>query len=426
MVEPQFFVDLAIAAGIGGLIGVEREHREDNASVIAGIRTFPLISVAGLLIALFASELDSTALLSVGAAGAFALALMYAFMRISAGQFGMTTPLAMVVTFLLGLLVGYGYTFEAVVVGVGTTFLLLTKKRLHRFARYLDDAEMLSALQFITLLFILLPLTAALPRDLFGLPWLGRGALVDPYLVLLIVVFASTISFASLLVMRRLGPHRGIAFSGLLGGLVNSEATTASLAERAKTHDTLVAGAVVGSILATTTMLVRNLAIVGFADPKASLVWGLVPYMIPLFLVGLFLAWRASIGMPKEADPIRVKNPFAIGPALRFAALFTAASVLGKLLLTQFGDAGVYMTSLGGFVSAAAVVASVANLHATDAVTLDVALRTSLLAISASIGGKLIILRAVNLNVYQRALKPYLILSLIGIILAAAAFIFRA
>ena len=37
---------------------------------------------------------------------------------------------------------------------------------------------------------------------------IGRGAVVDPFTILTVVVFVSIISFASLLVMRRVGPRR--------------------------------------------------------------------------------------------------------------------------------------------------------------------------------------------------------------------------
>lgn len=421
--ELDFFLQLAVAAGIGGLVGVEREHREDNAMVIAGIRTFPLVSIAGFLVAILAKQSEAPLLLAVGVGGAFALALAFNQMRQTAGILGLTTPVAMVVTFLLGTLVGYGFTLEAVTIGVVTTFLLLTKRRLHKFAQYLEANEILSALQFITVLFILLPLTATLPASIGGLSWLGRGAIVDPYVILLVVVFVSTISFVSLLAMRQVGPHRGIIFSGMLGGLVNSEATTASLAERAKAHPALIGGAVVGSLLASTTMLVRNAAIAAFAEPTFRLFIALLPYLAPLALVGVALAWMRRKDLDEEVEPVRVANPFAVGPALRFALLFAALSVATELARAQFGDVGVYVTSVGGFVSAGAVIASLANLHAVGAVSLEVALRTALLATSASIAGKLVILRAVEPRVFERARGAYAWFTLAGLVAAAGAFV---
>lgn len=420
-----FFVEFVVAAAVGGLIGVEREHREDGAPVLAGVRTFPLISLAGFLVAFLAQQSGTAFIVAAGVVGGFGLAFMFIHARQAIGILGMTTPVAIVVTFLLGVVIGYGYTFEAVVVGVVTTFLLVTKKRLHGFARVLDDDEILSALQFITLVFILLPLTLALPESLLGQAWLGRGALVDPHVILLVVIFVSSVSFVSLLAMRQIGPSRGIEFSGLLGGLVNSEATTAGLAQRAREHAALVPAAVVGSLLASTTMLARNAAVAGVADRSFQLLFAMAPYLLPTAAVGIVLSLRLrSPRVEEDAAGLRVKNPFAVLPALRFALIFAAVSVVAQLGMQHLGEVGVYVTSLGGFVSAGAVIASMASLVATGTVSLGVALRVSLLATAASVLGKILILRAVDDATYRRARTPYLLMGGTALAAAAAAFVF--
>lgn len=421
----NFFVEFVVAGAVGGLIGVEREHREDGAPVLAGVRTFPLISIAGFLVAFLALQTDASFVVAAGIAGGFGLAFMFIQSRKALGIMGLTTPVAVLVTFLLGIVIGYGYTFEAVVVGVVATFLLVTKKRLHGFARILDDEEILSTLQFITLVFILLPLTASLPATVLGLPWLGRGALVDPYLILLVVIFVSSVSFVSLLAMRQIGAKRGIEFSGLLGGLVNSEATTAGLAQRAKEHPPLVSAAVVGSILASTTMLARNAAIAGVADRSLRLLVATLPYLLPIAVVGAIIAYRLRSGEREEDGlAIRVKNPFAVLPALRFALIFAGVSLLANLATRYLGEAGVYVTSLGGFVSAGAVIASMASLVGSGTVSVSVALRVSLLATAWSVLGKIVILRAVDDATYRRARTPYLLMGGTALAMAVAAFAF--
>lgn len=410
MADPYgFFLDFAVAAGIGGLIGVEREHRPDNQSVIAGIRTFPLISSAGFLVAFLARETLSPLVLAAGVLGVFGLALMIIQIRQALGQTGVTTPAAMVVTFLLGALIAYGYTIEAVAVGLVATFLLVTKERLHRFARILDDAEILSALQFLTLLFVLLPITAGMPGEVLDQAWLGRGALVDPYVVLLVVIFVSAISFASLVAMRAVGPRRGLEVSGLLGGLVNSEATTAGLAERAKHEPALERAAVVAAALATTTMLARNLAIVAFADRSLALARGLWVYFLPIALAGAGV-WLWNRTRDRSAAPVpavRVRNPFAVLPALRFALVFAGVSVFATLARGWFGDAGVYAAALGGFVSAGAVLGGVAGAFAAGAIPFGAAAKTAVLATAASVVAKPLIMRVVNPAMLRRAAVPF-------------------
>lgn len=419
-----FFVDFLVSAAVGGLIGVEREHRDDGLPVIAGVRTFPLIGVSGFLIAAMAIEVGSPFLLAAGVAGIFALACMFIYMRMSMGQSGITTPVVMVVTFLLGIAISYGYVFESVVIGVATTALLVTKKRLHRFAQVLDDDEILSALQFVTLAFILLPLTATWEGDPLDYPWLGRGKLVDPYVILLVSVLVAGISFASLVAMRQIGPHRGIQFSGLMGGLVNSEATTAGLAQRAREDRTLVRAAVMGSLLASTTMLARNLAIAAFADPSLAFVVRLAPYLVAVALVGMVVSYRARVSRSEAHQPaVRVKNPFAVLPALKFALFFAIVSLVVTVATRTLGEAGVYVAALGGFVSAGAVVASLGSLVAAGSVPLELALRTALLAVAASVGGKLVILRYIDRETYAKALPGYAVFTGAAVLAAALAFI---
>jgi len=309
-----------------------------------------------------------------------------------------------------------------VVVGVVATALLVTKKRLHKFAAILDDDEILSALQFITLVFILLPLAADWP----GIPqisWLGRGKLVDPYVVLLVSVFVAGISFVSLVAMRQVGPHRGIQFSGLMGGLVNSEATTASLAQRAREDRTLLNAAIVGSLLASTTMLARNLAIAAFADPSFQLALRIAPYILAVAVVGAIVAYRARGRHAMDGGGVRVKNPFAVLPALRFAVFFALVSLLVTLARQSFGEVGVYIAALGGFVSAGAVVASLGSLAAAGSVPVEVAVRTVLLAIAASVGGKLVILRYFDREMFQRSLSAYAWMTGVAMAGAAASFV---
>lgn len=414
----DFFVDFIIAAAVGGLVGVEREHRADNQTVVAGVRTFPLVAIAGFLVAILGIETGSPYVLAAGVVGAFGLAFMLVFARQAMGFSGFTTPAAMVVVFLVGVLIGYGHRFEGVVVGVVATFLLLTKQRLHRFAQYLDEAEILSALQFITVVFILLPVTASLAPPVWGQDWLGRGAVVDPFIILTVVVFVSAISFASLLVMRRVGPGRGLEFSGLLGGLVNSEATTASLAQRAREEERLVNAALVGSILASTMMLARNLAIAAFADVSLRFFLALAPFILPTFVVGGLVAWRARAHRSEPVEGVRIRNPFAVVPALQFAAIFAGVSIAARFAQSTLGDTGVYVLALGGFVSAGAVVASLASLYAAGTVPLGVAVATGVLANAASVLGKLFILRAIHRPTFDRGLVPYSIMAAVALVSA--------
>lgn len=418
--EPAaFLLDLLITVAAGALVGIEREHRRDRTRVIAGVRTFPLIAVAGFLAGFLEASGVGGPLVAVGLAGFTLLALGFLWVRHRLGVTGLTTPVAMVVTFLVGVLVATGFRQEAVGVAVVTTVLLLTKHRLHRFAEVLDQEEIMSALQFITVAFILFPFAARLEGPVPGTRGLvGPGALFDPYKTLLLVVFVSTLSFASFLAMRVAGPHRGVEVSGLLGGLVNSEATAASLATTARGRSDLTASAVVGAFLATTTMFVRNIAIAAFADPSLRVAILMTPALGLMTIGGgVVLRRRWSRDRPADDEPVEVDSPFAVGPALRFAFLFAFLWAAARLAQTYLGTLGVLATALGGFVSAGAAVASVAGLYASGTVDipLAVAAQTAILATVIGAFNKLLVLRATNKEVYDSAKVPFAALTLVGV-----------
>lgn len=405
--SPDFIYHLIIALGVGALVGIEREHHKGDDVVIAGIRTFPLVSVFGFLLAylgLHAADLglnaDTSAfsllmLIGLPIVGALAMGLLY--MRYQIGVPGMTTPFALILTYLAGALVGYGLVIEAVVLSVAITFLLVSKRRLHSFAQVLDDTELISALQFITIAFIVYPLTLNLT---FPAPYdiLNKGQPLDVSNLFLIVIFVSSISFISFLLIRSKGATRGLMFSGIFGGLVSSEAATVSLAQLTKQRMGLMKAAASGILLANTTMFLRDLAVCAFTDPSLKTAGIVVVPLILLTLLGIFLAWRLR---PRDGgkEKIEVKSPFAIWPALKFGIIIVLVSAAAVLLQRSVGSDFVFLIALGGFASSAAVTASVSTLAFLGQVDPWIAAGTILLATAISSFNKVLLTRAAGKEV---------------------------
>lgn len=428
MVDVDFLVNILIALGVGGVVGIEREHRGEATKVIAGVRTFPLIAVAGLLVVRLGAEVHSPLPVAVGllAALGFSLALFAA--RHSMGVTGLTTPAAMFVTFLAGAMIGFDMRIEAMVVGVATAALLVSKRRLHTIAHHLTDEEVMSAVQFITLAFILFPLTASLQRSLD--PWglIGPKLVIDPYWVLLIVVFVSALSFVSFLAMRVVGARRGVEVSGLLGGLVNSEATTASLAAQARDTPELVRPAIVGALLATGTMFVRNLAIAAFVDPSLKVAVIMAPALAAMAAMTLGIVLLRERNMRDQSQPsaVHIGNPFAILPAVKFAAVFLGISLLAYVARAFLGPWGIYATLPGAFISGGAVVASVGSLALAGTVSPAEAGAVAVLACAIGAFNKPLILRTVHPDMYRRSAFAFVLVGSVGIaVLGATALLIR-
>ncbi len=106
MTPPTFaFERLLVAVLVGVLIGLDRERAEARKThqLFAGIRTFPLIALAGA-IPMLVVDIAGPALVVVSFLAVAAVALV-AYVRTSAvGDLGATTEIAALATFLLGVL----------------------------------------------------------------------------------------------------------------------------------------------------------------------------------------------------------------------------------------------------------------------------------------------------------------------------------
>lgn len=379
----DFFQKIALAALIGILIGIEREHRRpQETELIAGVRSFTIACIAGMISSYLAQIINPGILLISLAFFAVIAAIFIYIKNVTLKQPGITGPIALYCTFLLGVLITYERYLIAIVGAVIITLLLAEKRPLHAFATNLTDDEILSAIRFMAVVFILFPIT---PDELFM-------GVVNPRTVLLLVIIVATISFISFVVMKKMGTKRGIALSGMLGGLVNSEATTGALAAMAKKRSELIESCFMGIILSNAAMLLRNLVIAFIVDPSGRVLLLMAPpqLIITLFAVAAVIKSRNHIPV---SETIQLQSPFALYPAIKFAFGFTALSVVSRAANIWAGAAGVYATALGGIISSAVVTASAVALAASGDVSYSTAAITAVLASIISTGNKMMLVK---------------------------------
>ena len=148
-------INLAVALGIGLLIGAERERRkgEGPSRSPAGIRTFAISSLAGAV----AFALGGQLLVSIVTTGTFVLTAV-AYWRARDDDPGLTSEIALVLTVLLG---GLSMQNPELAAGLGVTVavLLAARSPLHYFVRsVLTQSEMMDALIFAGATLVILPL----------------------------------------------------------------------------------------------------------------------------------------------------------------------------------------------------------------------------------------------------------------------------
>ncbi|SFD84845.1 Uncharacterized membrane protein, DUF4010 family [Thiohalospira halophila DSM 15071] len=368
---------LGLAVFLGLLVGIERgwQAREsEEGARTAGIRTFALTGLLGGLTGLLVDSLDAPVLLGLAF---LAVALFLGFALQQRWQryadAGATTLVAALVVFLLGALAALGRPVEAAAGAVVTTVLLSLKPTLHGWLRRLEDRELHAALKLLVISVVLLPL---LPDQGYG-PW---GSL-NPYNLWWLVVLIAGLGFAGYVAMRVVGPGRGLLVTGLLGGVVSSTAVTLQLsriAPRGEGLYTVAAGAIV---IACTTMFPRMAVEIGIVHP--GLLWQAA---LPLGLVtaagvagAVWLWWRRrGDSVPGEAP--RLTNPMELGPALQFAGLLAAVTLLAEAARRWLGDAGLYaLAAASGIADVDAITLSLAGMARED-LSGEVAVRAMLLA----------------------------------------------
>ena len=205
---PPLLLNLAVALGIGLLIGAERERRKGQgpARAPAGIRTFSVVSLAGAISVMVGGAL----VLAVTVAGVAALTAV-AYFRSRDEDPGLTTEIALVLTALLG---GLAMQQPALAAGIAVALaaLLAARTPLHHFVRsVLTEAEVRDALIFAGATLVVLPL---LPNQAMG-PYDA----LNPRSIWIVVILVMAISAAGYILIRLLGARFGLPIAGLRSGL---------------------------------------------------------------------------------------------------------------------------------------------------------------------------------------------------------------
>lgn len=420
----QTFTEVAYALGVGTLMGVERafqEQREakgdeeeapdaeaaaptgdtpptDDApqnapgeaeAESAGVRTFAIISLAGYASALVGDHFQIVPVAALAMIGGLVL-LLYWRTSASGGGAGITTEVAAVTAGVLGMLCHY----EPEVAGALAliiTVLLASKRFTRRTEASLRRVELTATLKFLVVILVvlsMLPDRALDPYEVF-----------NPHKVGLLVVLISGLSYVGYFLTKILGPHRGLALTGIVGGLTSSTAVTAAMAQQAKDEPRLGPICGVATIAANATMFVRVLVIVAVLDMTLALrlAWSIAAMAVAAVVATLVLWMRAKKagGGAGERDRINLQNPFALGPALKFAAFYVVILFVVKVATRWLGDQGLY---------AAAALSGLADV---DAITLSIGEAVHSGDLGAPVGALAITIAVVSNSVTKSGIAIY-------------------
>ncbi len=372
------FQSLALALGLGLLVGLQRERA---ASVLAGFRTFPLVTVFGTVCAWLAVPFGGWMV----AAGLLALAaaiisgnLLRA--RQNEGDFGITTESAMLVMFGVGAYLPDGHRPLAMVVAGATAVLLHLKPQLHDLARRIGDHDFRAIMQFVVIALVILPIV---PDATYG-PFNA----LNPHRIWWMVVLITGLSLGGYLLHKWVGNRAGAIAAGLLGGLISSTATSVTHARLTRTQPASVPLAAVVILLASGVVFARLVVLVAAADREHLTSY--VPAFATLLLILLgFAAW---LGFRKQGEGTALPpptNPTELRSALFFTLLY-AGVLLGVAAAREwYGNRGLL------------VVAAISGLTDMDAITLSTAQLSRQGAISDSESCRAILVASVSNLVFK-------------------------
>lgn len=406
---PSELSGFSVALAIGLLIGIERERSKgagpDRGA--AGVRTFLLIALAGALAGALAQRFGGV-VVAIGG-GFVALAALAAYRRSRAEDPGLTTEVAMLVTFLLGVLAMTALPLAAGL-GVVVAVVLASKSALHRFVRdTLSEQEVHDGLLLAAAAVVVLPLLPDRAVDPLGA--------FNPHTLWLLVVLVMAINAGGYVALRLLGPGTGLALAGFVGGFVSSTATIAAMGDRARATPALRGQCAAAALFSNVATVIMLAAVVGALSMPALRLLAL-----PLTLAGAAAAlaaglarWRLSPGAVDDR-PIAPGRPFEPRQALTFAAIVCAILLLSAGVHRWLGDAGVGIAAgVSGFADLHAAAASVAQLAASGAIAPDGIGTPVLIALATNSLSKL-------LMAWLRGGRGFLLRLLPGVALIVTAF----
>ena len=351
---------LVAALAVGLVIGLERgwhERELPEGGRVAGLRTFALTGLLGGVLGHLQPDFGAWPLL--GALLGLSLLLTVSYVRHArvSGDLSATTPVAMLLTLGLGAFAAHGNITLALSAAVVGAVLLDLKPTLHGWLRVIDHRELTASLQLLVLSMVILPY---LPNA-----GLGPYAALNPYQLWWAVILIAGLSMTGYFAMRITGAQRGVLWTGILGGLASSTATTLALARYARQQPHLADAAAAGSLAACGVMFFRMVVLLAAIQPSLLSTLGSSLVVTGVVLLGVSLwRWRKKADTSVKEGAVDAMAPFDLGTALGFGALLAVISVLVPAAKQWLDTSGLYVLSaVSGLADVDAILISLARLH---------------------------------------------------------------
>jgi uncharacterized membrane protein (DUF4010 family) len=371
---------LALALGLGLLVGLQREW---SAHHLTGIRTFALITILGALLGLLSQTLGVW-LPVAGLCGVAALLIVGTVLAF-VGQReepGLTTEIAALVMYAVGVALAYGQTELGLIIGGGVAVLLQWKQPLHKLVGRFSEPDIRAIFNLVLIALVILPV---MPNRSYG-PY----GVLNPFEIWLIVVLIVGISLGGYIAYKFFGARAGTLLGGILGGMISSTATTVSYARRTRHAPEAVGLAAFVVVVASTIVFGRVIFEIAVVAPE------LLPTIAPPLVVVMLVMGVLALGMywarGGEAEQVPMdKDPSQLTAAVLFGLLYAVILFAVAAGRQWLGDRGLY------------VIAAISGLTDMDAITLSTAQLIRRGELEVDTGWRMILLGSLSNLVFKGA-----------------------
>ena len=390
---------LLLAILFGAAVGLERESKQVQSSP-GGVRTHALIALLGAICGiLFVSNFEVLGIL-VAVVFFVILITYYAIGSYTTKAFGMTSELAILFTFLIGLLPMLNIIPLQFVVAlfVALVFILSMKDRMKKIVSGISASELESFISYAIIALVVLPFLPNVGYKLADISFLttvfdslniNLGAfadleLINPQKIWIVVALITGIDVLGYTIGKLVGHKGGFSFASIVGGFVSSTSTTVSLAQRSKKSG-LVNYLIGAALLANMASFIQLLLLIGPLNAKwlVFIIPSLLIMIVVSGVLGYFFLKRKEIAVSESDVEVKDEKIFSLMAALKFASILIIVKIVTKVCLILFGKTGFVVGSvIASFAGIDAVVVNLAEM-AGNVITYKFALIT-LLFVSAT------------------------------------------
>ena len=371
-------ITLGIAFGLGMLVGLQRQHTDNK---MAGVRTFTLITILGVVSGFLTRDFDNPYILpaiGISLTALLVMANVVKLKKLNEADVGQTTEVAALLMFAIGAYLVLGSQVIGVIVGGAMAVLLYVKEHLHNFIENLKDKDLAAIMTFAGISLVILPI---LPDQTYG-----PLDVLNPRNIWMMVTLIVGISVIGYFIYKFVGKNVGIISNGILGGLISSTATTVSYARKTANSKDIGKLAAFVITVASTIALARVMVEIGVVVPEKipQLIVPLVVEFIFMVALCVVLFYRINKDNKEQKEMPEPKNPAQFKSALIFGLLYGLILLAVAFTKEKFGNEALYVVSI------------ISGLTDVDAITLSLSQLMKGGGLETSSGWRLILLASLS------------------------------